>query len=148
MSVSLEFDGSDLGIFKRFSFIRATSRWIDEVAPEIETSIAAEAPHRSGRLRGSITHRKSYGLSGMAVEFGSDVPYAGYVAGGTPAHIIRARNVRALRFQARSGSIVYAASVNHPGTRPNAFTERGIERILPELQRRYEEEIESQFRKA
>lgn len=148
MSVEMEFKGENLGIFKRFSFLRATSRWIEEVAPEIEVSIAEEAPVRSGRLRDSITHRKRFGISGVAVEFGSDVPYARYVEEGTPPHIIRARNARYLRFQGRSGDIVHAAQVNHPGTRPNPFAQRAVERVMPEIKGRFEEEVESQFRKA
>jgi hypothetical protein len=148
MSASLEFDGSDLGVFKRISFARAVSRWIEEVSPEIEESIKNEAPKRTGALKDSITHRKSFGFSGVAVEYGSRLPYASYVEEGTPPHIIRARNVKNLRFQGRSGDIVYAPYVNHPGTRPNPFSQRAVERILPELQSRFAEDVESEFRKA
>lgn len=151
MSVRLDFKSENISIFRRFSFLKATAKWVDEVAPEIVDAIKEEAPVRKGpgggRLRDSITSRRSFGLSGVGVEFGSKVPYAGYVEEGTPPHIIRPRSARALRFTGRSGATVYAAYVNHPGTKPNPFARRAVERVSPEIQRRFKEVIEAQFRK-
>lgn len=54
-------------------------------------------PQRSGKLRSSFT----YARLGMAIRFypGDNVPWAIFVHQGTKAHIIRARNARALAFQ-------------------------------------------------
>lgn len=151
MSVQIEFKSDDVGIFKRFSFVRATSKWIDTVAPEVITAMKEEAPVRrapgGGRLRDSITYRKGYGLSGVSVEFGSRVPYADFVENGTPPHVIRPRTAQVLRFVGRSGDVVYSHYVNHPGMRPNPFSRRAMERISPRLQREFREAVESQFRK-
>jgi hypothetical protein len=148
MSLKIEFKSDDVGILKRFSFIRATSKWADAVGPEILSNIRREAPHRTGRLKDSLTYRKRLGLTGVALEFGSNVPYAGYVEEGTPPHIIQPRNASVLRFTMRGGETVYARSVNHPGTRANPYARRAVEQMLPFLELAFQEIIEEQFRGA
>jgi len=53
-----------------------------------------------------------------SVSVGSDDPVAVFIERGTRPHTIRARNARALRWEGDGGT-VFAANVNHPGTRPN-----------------------------
>lgn len=55
-----------------------------------------------------------------------DHPAAVFVIHGTRPHVILPRRARALRFTA-SGRVVFAARVNHPGTRPNPFLLRALE---------------------
>jgi hypothetical protein len=147
MSVELKFEGENLGIFKRFSFIRAASAWAEEIGPEIEDAIKEAAPVRSGQLKNSIESRKSRGFSGVALEFYSTSPHAAYVEGGTPPHIIRPRSARYLRFIGRGGDVVYSQLVHHPGMRANPFAARAVEEMLPEIVQRFEEDVQSQFRK-
>jgi hypothetical protein len=58
----------------------------------------------------------------------SDVPYAEFVIGGTSPHPIYPKNVRALHWDD-----IFAAHVNHPGTKPDPFPRRAIDRLLPEM---------------
>jgi hypothetical protein len=63
---------------------------------------------------------------------GSPSPVALWQNRGTPPHLIRARNARALRF-VTSGGTRFARSVRHPGTRPLRFFERGVEQARPQI---------------
>lgn len=49
-----------------------------------------------------------------------DHPAAHYVMNGTKPHMIYPVKAKALRFKIGS-TVVYAKSVNHPGTKPNPF---------------------------
>ena len=53
----------------------------------------------------------------------------GYVINGTRPHQIRPRTRQALRFTV-DGRIVFAKLVNHPGTSPNDFMNKGLEAAL------------------
>lgn len=78
-----------------------------------------KAPHRTYELRGSI-ETSGVRTSGSTVSFtltaGAD--HARIVAEGSRPHTIRPRRAKVLRFKV-GGTTVYAASVQHPGTRPN-----------------------------
>jgi hypothetical protein len=63
---------------------------------------------------------------------GSPSRIARYMNAGTQPHLIRARNARALRFEA-GGSTRFARSVRHPGTRPLRFFERGARQARPQI---------------
>jgi hypothetical protein len=63
---------------------------------------------------------------------GSPSKIALYANAGTRPHLIRARNARALRFEA-SGSTRFSRSVRHPGTRPLRFFERGAQQARPQI---------------
>lgn len=53
-------------------------------------------------------------------------PAAVFVVHGTPPHVIRPRTTRALRFT-KGSRVIFAARVNHPGSRPNPFLLRALE---------------------
>jgi HK97 gp10 family phage protein len=148
VSYSLDFKADNVSIFKRFSFIRATSRWAEEIGPVLEAAIRAEAPvgkKNGGRLRESIKFRKRAGISGVALEFGSDVPYASFVEDGTPPHLILPRRASMLRFESRSGETVYSPYVHHPGTKPNPFARRAVERMSPFIMESFKANVEAEF---
>jgi hypothetical protein len=67
-----------------------------------------------------------------SVVVGSPSPIASMQNAGTRPHLIRARNARALRFEA-GGSTHFARSVRHPGTRPLRFFERGAQQARPQI---------------
>jgi hypothetical protein len=76
---------------------------------------------RTGRLLKSIRMRKDSNIvGGYAVLVGSDVNYAWVHHSGSRPHVIRAKGNGMLRFRGRNG-VVFARSVNHPGTRPNQY---------------------------
>lgn len=66
---------------------------------------------RTGRLIESI----EYNVDPPKVVIGTDVEYAPYVEYGTRPHIIQPVRAQALRFEVE-GKVVYAMSVNHPGS--------------------------------
>lgn len=63
----------------------------------------------------------------------SHAPYSAFVHQGTRPHVIRPRNASALRFE-MGGRRVFAASVNHPGTRPRPFLTNAVVRTLRNLE--------------
>ncbi len=76
--------------------------------------------HRSGKLWQSI-HDKVTSTSTTvtgAVYSSGDIKYAAIheFGGVTPAHVIEAKNAKALAFM-MGGKMVFAKSVNHPGSR-------------------------------
>lgn len=81
----------------------------------------------TGKLRASIVKRfVPSGPDGFVVLVGvesSGVPYALYHHEGTRPHVILPKKGRYLVFTSRSGALVFARKVNHPGTKPNPFLE-------------------------
>lgn len=79
------------------------------------------APVRTGALKSSI--RMTRGADGIptAVEITANIEYALAVHQGSRPHVISARDALVLRFPSKSGTIIYAPRVNHPGNKPNPF---------------------------
>ncbi|MDT0387812.1 hypothetical protein [Streptomyces dubilierae] len=70
------------------------------------------------------------GAAGPSAEITVRHHAVGYVIQGTPPHPIRPRPPkRALRFTV-GGRIVFAAAVNHPGTKPNDFLNKALPAAL------------------
>lgn len=101
----------------------AAARALLESALRVESLAKRKARANTGRLRQSITHEiRSEGE--LVARVGTNVSYATYVHQGTglygPHHTrITPTGARALRFQGRSGDIVFRGSVS--GQRPNHF---------------------------
>lgn len=113
---------------------------------------------RTGRLRSSIRYLLAEQASELTVTFGSDVPYAAIheFGGRTPAHDIRPRKRRFLRFvspnysgtvrrtksgklarRQADGAVVFAQVVHHPGSviPKRAFLEPGVSGQVPRFER-------------
>lgn len=77
----------------------------------------------TGRLRSSIYYELTRNVNFESnVRVGSRVNYARWVHEGSGPHIIRPNPPRQfLRFPGRSGGMVFARQVNHPGYRGNPF---------------------------
>lgn len=103
--------------------VSATGRTAAEM---LLVALQAEAPVRSGRLRASIVARHK-GANGYAF---SSVAYGKLVVQGTRPHLILPRARRAL-FWPGAGHPV--RRVRHPGTKPDHFPERAVQRSLPAL---------------
>lgn len=69
------------------------------------SSLKDATKHQVIRLRG-----------GGVLRITSAKRYASYVEHGTRAHIILPRRARMLRFEVKSGAVVFARAVRHPGT--------------------------------
>ncbi len=81
------------------------------------------APHKTGRLARSIHYAVTGPSNALRIHFFARVPYDKFVRLGTRPHPIFARNAKALRF-VTGGRVVFAKSVQHPGTEPNPYPER------------------------
>lgn len=103
------------------------NRAIERIIIKIDNTAKREAPvskqSGGGNLRQSISSRM-LGVARGAVEVGAS--YAGYVHGGTRAHIIRIRNKKVLANK-RTGR-VFGKVVRHPGTRANPFLQRAVDK--------------------
>ncbi len=113
-------------------------RSLSRTAFQLETTAKLIATQerlvRTGRYRASLTARLVSEARGLVIKFGSAVPVARLLERGSPAHIIRARNKKALWWdmpndrgwmqQPDDGRPV--AYVQHPGTRPYQVLHRAI----------------------
>lgn len=108
----------------RFTEVR---RYIQRRVDATVVVARAEAPVKSMALKRSI--HATY-LGGSRWTITASAPYAKFVHEGTRPHVIRARNARALRFfWERQGKVVTLRQVNHPGTAPNPFLTRAMNRV-------------------
>lgn len=55
---------------------------------------------------------------------------ATWIENGTPPHLILPRRATILRFTSRSGGVVFARQVNHPGTKPYRILATALRRGL------------------
>jgi hypothetical protein len=83
------------------------------------------APWKTGKLAKSLV--KEVDEDGAAV-IRALAPYAKCVVKGTAPHEIRPVNVSCLAFEAAGGDMVFTRLVRHPGTKPNPFIERAVEK--------------------
>lgn len=68
---------------------------------------------------------------GWRMRVGADSPIAWFVHQGTTPHSIDPVRAKALRFRSRkSGQVVFAGHVNHPGTRPQPWLWRALQEIV------------------
>lgn len=111
---------------------RDSEKLLTSLAEMIAERMRVEAPVASGKLRDSIAIVSTPGKRVI----GPDVPYADFVELGTQPHVIRAKPGGTLAFSV-GGNTVYAAVVNHPGTKPNPFVKRSLDAVLSELAKKY-----------
>lgn len=111
----------------------AMAEWAKKWSRLVTRELADEAPvgqdADAGRLRDSI-HEPGVEAGGgrVAMTWTSEVPYAEFVIAGTAPHPIYPKNARALHWDD-----VFALHVEHPGTKPDPFPQRAIDRLLPEM---------------
>lgn len=119
------------------------AQWARVAGPLVKAALRAKAPigqgggasgRKSGTFRDSFSYRSKAGLDSLVITFRSSDPVAPFIINGTRAHMIVPRNAKVLHFRTDSGASVFAARVNHPGTRANFFASRAIMPLLPELQ--------------
>lgn len=154
MTFTLEFDGDDFGDspFARFSFMRAAVAWSDDTGPVVLQALKDEAPvapdstisnTKGGRLKNSIRYERETSADSVSAVFTANVPYAGYVIGGTGPHVIAASAARFLRYEGSEGQAVFSRSVNHPGAKANPFNERAIIPMTVELRESFAEAMQA-----
>lgn len=98
---------------------------VTEFVNDGTTYATLRTPVRTGRLRagntGEVSAPTAFRCEGRMV---NATAYALDVHQGTPPHRIEPVRARALRFEV-AGEVVFAAYVNHPGTRPRPFLAEG-----------------------
>ena len=117
---------------------------VDEIAINLQNNIKQETPYDQGRLKRSIRvdTRMYKGLAGIITGYWDEglAPHGIFVLAGTKPHKIRPKykgivagglshNIggRALYWKGAKHPV---SVVNHPGTKPNDFLGRGLEKTL------------------
>lgn len=113
-------------------------RWAHTATLIMQFALRTKAPigqgANAGHFRDSITVRTVTAPGNVQLKAGSTAPYAAFIRDGTRPHVILPVNRKSLSFKTNSGQRIFAARVNHPGTRANHFAKRALEPRLPELQ--------------
>lgn len=119
------------------------SRWARVAGPMVKKALREKAPvgqgnaaagRKPGAFQNSFSYRSQMTSAGaLLITFRSSDPVAPFIIRGTRPHVIVPRTARVLHFRTASGP-VFAARVNHPGTRANFFASRAILPLMPELQ--------------
>lgn len=104
---------------------------LDELATRTQFDARRRVGFHTGRLHNSIRKQRRNGASpSVAVVAGLSryTPYLGYHMFGTPAHEIRVRNRKALRWMTSTGPR-FAVRVWHPGTPANPFLTDALDNL-------------------
>jgi hypothetical protein len=111
---------------------RAPRRVVEDGAQAIVARERAEVPRRTGRLAEGLGYRvRSLGSSAEA-RFTSDADYTPFVVQGTAAHEIEAKTGHALFWPGAAHPVAF---VHHPGTRPDDFPTRAMDRAERDIDR-------------
>ena len=106
---------------------------VDEIAMNLQNNIKREAPYDQGRLKRSIRvdTRMYKGLAGLITGYWDEglAPHGIFVLAGTKPHIIKPKDKKALAWDGMHTEYP-VAFVRHPGTKPNDFLGRGLEKTL------------------
>lgn len=99
---------------------------------------------RTGTLSNSIQGQPPTGsflegtLEGVVA---AGAPYAAAIEEGAPAHVIRPRHRKVLRWPVEGG-YRFATEVRHPGNRPYRYLQNATERSMPDIVREFEAAID------
>ena len=111
------------------------TRRLRSIIRQVAADARTNAPVDTGRMAQAIKEDPIESPTPFRVIGGvtSHAPYSIYVHQGTAPHVIRPRNASALRFKA-GGQVIFASSVNHPGTKARPFLTNAVARVLRDLQ--------------
>jgi HK97 gp10 family phage protein len=88
------------------------------------------APWKTGKLARSIVI--DFDEQGEA-KIQALAPYAKFVVEGTRPHKIHPVSANVLVFKAKSGDLVFTKLVRHPGTKPNPFLQRAVDKAREQI---------------
>ena len=125
---TLRWYGKELGD----KILKASARGIDSITADCVRDAKANAPKVTTTYQGSIQMRpavvKGYIVVGLWGSF--NVAYALGLELGTPPHIIRPRNKKALYWPGAEHPVKL---VHHPGTRAQPHLRPAADRLYPQL---------------
>jgi HK97 gp10 family phage protein len=87
------------------------------------------APWKTGKLARSIVIELEEGEAKLQAL----APYARFVVEGTRPHEIHPAGASVLVFKAASGDLVFTRLVRHPGTKPNPFLQRAVDKAREQI---------------
>jgi len=94
------------------------------------------APWKTGKLaRSIVTEVDEDGEASIKAL----APYAAYVIRGTAPREIRPVNASCLAFRAAGGDMVFTRFVRHPGTKPNPFLQRAVDKARENVEEIFDE---------
>lgn len=96
-------------------------RYLHRQGKQVERAAKRQVGKKTGALRSSIHMRHLLDARGQYIEVKASTPYALAHHEGTKPHVIKPKNAPILRFSNKSGSVIHARTVNHPGTKPNRY---------------------------
>ena len=100
--------------------------FINGIANDLRNELVTTCPVDTGNLKNSIiVDKNDRGYNILMPDYGLMVEY------GTPPHIIRPKNKKALHWGGKGGPVVKL--VHHPGTRPQPFIRTTINTKLREV---------------
>ena len=105
---------------------QALKKAMPRIAIRLNNELAIAAPWDTGRLSASIKVEVGDGVLIITM-----VEYGKYVEFGTPPHIIKPKDKKALHWGGKDGPIVKL--VKHPGQRPNPFIRNTIRNKIGEI---------------
>jgi len=111
---------------------------VERLAEVAYTEAFYGAPWKTGKLARSIVAEVEDGEAKIKAL----APHAVYVIEGTAPHEIRPVNASCLAFKAAGGDMVFTKLVRHPGTKPNPFLERAVEKAREQVEGLFDELFE------
>jgi hypothetical protein len=105
------------------------------ITRRIAATAKLRAPVKSGNLARSIEPDPITFMGPFRAIGGvtAHATYAAAVEQGTRPHVIRPKHGQFLRFPGSGGGMVFARSVNHPGTRPRPFLRNSAHEVISTL---------------
>lgn len=134
--VRLVIDGAAIALMLRGPDGPIARHLIDK-ATIVQAGAKARAPVKTGKLRDSIVKRFVEEFpTGLGIRVVATAKYAVYVHEGTKAHIIAAKDAKALAFFWANGprgpGLYFFKQVNHPGTWPHPFLREALQFSIPQ----------------
>ena len=102
---------------------------IERIAEVAYYEAFCTAPWKTGKLARSIVTKIEQGEAKLQAL----APYAKFVVEGTRPHEIRPRGANVLTFKAKCGDLVFTKLVRHPGTKPNPFLQRAVDKARDQI---------------
>lgn len=105
---------------------QALEQAMPRIANRIESELVIACPVDKGFLKWSIKVRAEGNIITITM-----LDYGMFVEFGTPPHIIKPKDKKALHWGGKDGPIV--KQVKHPGTRPNPFIRNTIQNKIGKI---------------
>ena len=145
----IEIDATDL-----LQKLRAASTLLKQATRAVSEDIGADVIKRVTRglyyinRTGKMSASVQYTPSEMGGKVTASAKHAKFLDEGTKPHRILPRRAKMLRFVSRSGSIVFARGVNHPGTKAINFSGKESEFVSVAFEDRMDRAAEEVVRRA